>query len=89
MTLVGVLGHLGGQLRPSIQRRKHRPSIPGTRTARTVRFGARKAHTEQGMAVLRLEGMHPACLYLPWGGAASPCPLGGGTGYGRVRGSIY
>ena len=28
------------------------------------------------MAVLRAEGMPAACLHLPWGGAASPCPPG-------------
>ena len=80
MTLVGMLGHLGGQLWPSTQRQKRQPSIPGTRILRIVRFGARKAHKEQGLAVLRAEGMPAVCLRLPWGGAASPCPPGAAPG---------
>ena len=32
------------------------------------------------MAVLRAEGMPAACLHLPWGGAASPCPPGATPG---------
>ena len=32
------------------------------------------------MAVLRAEGMPAACLHLPWGGAASPCPPGAAPG---------
>ena len=73
LTREGMLGHLGGQLWPSAQRRKRQPSGSGTRIVRIVRFGARKADKEQGMAVAAFiqlaASLHDTCgdAGPPWG----------------------